>query len=56
MTGLWRSQIVLHRIADGVYEDPEDDTLLRLERAVADDLGNPERITVTVEPGDQLNG
>ena len=53
---LIRSQIVLHQLAEGVYEDAEGDTLVRLEMVAATDLGHPDCITVTIEPGDQLNG
>lgn len=53
---LLRSQVILHQLAEGVYEDPEGDTLVRLDMERAADLGHPECITVTIEPGDRLNG
>jgi hypothetical protein len=36
------------------FEDGEGIDL-RLSRATWDDMGRPDRVTVTVEPGDRLN-
>lgn len=53
---LWRSQMVLERIAQGVYESEEDDILFRLDLTRYNDMGFPECITITVEPGAHLDG
>lgn len=51
---LWRSQMVLREVAEGVYDD-EGEQMLRLDLVVYKDMGCPETITVTVVPGDAFN-
>lgn len=48
---LWKAQIVLRRIAEGVFEDEDTDTIFRLDMPVYVDMGCPETITLTVVPG-----
>jgi hypothetical protein len=57
-----RTTSVLHAVsgARGVFVNPLDDDdfrrhLVILDPEIYDDLGRPEYITVTIEPGDRLN-
>lgn len=61
MTALTKTQVVLEQVND----DPDDTTMLFcgedtpntviIGRDVWEDMGEPEKITVTIEPGDLLN-
>lgn len=53
---LWRSQMVLQRIAEGVFEDEDSDILFRLDLDRYADMGCPEVITLTIEPGAHSDG
>lgn len=69
MTTMTATTTVLHREADGRFthrsgreqqrflsrDDDGRQHMLFLDAEVDDDLGNPEQVTVTVEPGDRLN-
>ena len=56
MSRLLRSSVVLRRTAAQVYGDEEGHWVLWLDPDVYEDMLQPERITVTVELGDRLNG
>jgi hypothetical protein len=53
---LWKAQIVLQRIAEGVFEDEDTETIFRLDMPVYVDMGCPEVITLTVVPGAHNDG
>lgn len=53
---LWRSQMVLQRIAEGVFEDEYDDILFRMDLERYAEMGCPETITLTIEPGARIDG
>lgn len=56
-----KTRTVLNRVEFGLYAQQGDDIdatrahLLDLDPDVATDLGDPEVVTVTIEPGDKLN-
>ena len=60
---LTKQQVIMHRRVPGIYTEhfQEDFTDLRHPRYIAvsrgdwDDMGRPEVVTVTIEPGDLLN-
>ncbi len=63
MAPLIKTRTVLHAASPGsaIYLAPRDSgqerrILLDLDPLVADALGRPTALTVTIEPGDRLNG
>lgn len=57
MTILTKAVRLAHRAPDGAYEHGDDGevrTRLVLDPETVADMGNPDTITVTVEPGDAM--
>jgi hypothetical protein len=53
---LWRSQLVMERIAEGVFEFPDGDAIFRMDLDRYAEMGCPESITLTIEPGALIDG